>query len=626
MEKEVYLPLFEKIISETGIVQGSQIGGGGCAEVLHFSFDKVFPDSAKPLFQNKKVEELVLKKVKRCLGAKYLLREAGLQNSVNHPFMINLTALVPLSTESGNPTDRQSFIIPLMIMPLAENGTLDKICLSGFQKWSKSDIYHLIYGVCRSLWFLHKLRIFHRDVKTNNILVMKGKKPQISDFGYSKIKVDEMSNSVIVMSPHFAAPECYDRQTSYPSDVFSLGLVLYEIFENKSIYEYFQNAKIKLRNQGGLRGLKSKDHLIYKDENNRPPFTDKTPIAWQKLIRSMWRSDPAARVTMDEVINEIQTEKFYVNEVDFDDMQKFFEKVKEEEIEYYYVKTNETIKFLRAESSENSVSGRNDFFMPFNISPISALIDQYLRNISPHQEASEDYNNDADDDLLEQDNLNRYNIFVNLFKILLYGINSLSKTNDCDAIVSMASYCMFHLNDYTSAYSFLIKSGLIEKSPSVKNLKTLIDLESENSPVIKAMIYEATGQYNEAIDLYFDLIDKGKAEINVISHLGRLLLFLGENSDVQKEGEKLLQNAINFNNDAFAAFHLGIHYYTLANSLDVSEKVKREEYFTKARDLFEKIEEFPDYEMMMLLVYTKLGDTENSRKMRFSVSGMYYET
>lgn len=125
--------------------------------------------------------------------------------------------------------------------------------------------------------------------------------------------------------------------------------------------------------------------------------------------------------------------------------------------------------------------------------------------------------------------------------------------------------------------------------------------------------------------LYFDLIDKGEIEINVISHLGRLLLFLGENSDVQKEGEKLLQNAINFN-DAFAAFHLGIHYYTLANSLDVSEKAKREEYFTKARDLFEKIEEFPDYEMMMLLVYTKLGDTNNSRKMRFSVRGMYYET
>ncbi|KAK8833780.1 hypothetical protein M9Y10_037271 [Tritrichomonas musculus] len=625
MEKEVYLPLFEKIISETGIVQGSKIGGGGCAEVFHFSLDEVYPDSAQPLFQNKKAGELVLKKVKRCLGAKYLLREAGLQNSVNHPFMINLTALVPLSTESGSPTNEQSFIIPLMIMPLAKLGTLDKICLSGFQKWSKSDIYHLIYGVCRSLWFLHKLRIFHRDVKTNNILVMKDKKPQISDFGYSKIKVDDMSNSVIVMSPHFAAPECYDRQTSYPSDVFSLGLVLYEIFENSSIHQYFQNAKTKMRNQGGLRGLKSKDHLIYKDENNRPPFTDKTPIAWQKLIRSMWRSDPAARVTMDEVINEIQTEKFYVDEVDFDDMQKFFEKVKEEEIEYYYVKTNETIKFLRSESSEISVSGRHDFFMPFSISPISALIDQYLRNISPHQEASQDYNNDGDDDLLEQDNLNRYNCFMNLFKILLYEINSLSKTNDCDAIVSMASYCMFHLNDYTSAYSFLINSGLIEKSPSVKNLKTLIDLESENSPVIKAMIYEATGQYNEAIDLYFDLIDKGEVEINVISHLGRLLLFLGENSDVQKEGERLLQNAINFN-DAFAAFHLGIHYYTLANSLDVSEKAKREEYFTKARDLFKKIEEFPDYEMMMLLVYTKLGDTNNSRKMRFSVRGMYYET
>ena len=106
------------------------------------------------------------------------------------------------------------------------------------------------------------------------------------------------------------------------ADVFSLGLVLYEIFENNSIYQFFKNVKIKLRNQGGFKSLKSNDHLIYKDENNRPPFIDKTPIAWQKLIRSMWRSDPAARVTMDELINEIQTERFYVDEVDFYDMQK----------------------------------------------------------------------------------------------------------------------------------------------------------------------------------------------------------------------------------------------------------------------------------------------------------------
>ncbi|KAM3302393.1 G-type lectin S-receptor-like serine/threonine-protein kinase isoform X2 [Capsicum chacoense] len=100
--------------------------------------------------------------------------------------------------------------------------------------------FEITMGISRGLLYLHqdsRLRIIHRDLKTNNILLDSDMNAKISDFGLAKVfgadQVEGKTKKVIgtygYMSPEYAV----DGKYSVKSDVFSIGVIILEIVSGK---------------------------------------------------------------------------------------------------------------------------------------------------------------------------------------------------------------------------------------------------------------------------------------------------------------------------------------------------------------------------------------------------------
>src|SRR5262245_3025271 len=89
-------------------------------------------------------------------------------------------------------------------------------------------------NVIAGLAAIHDAGIVHRDVKPDNMLRMKDGRLVLSDFGLATDLPDSTMVSVFVGTPHYMAPEVRDGDPATTrSDVWSLGVVLHEIFFGK---------------------------------------------------------------------------------------------------------------------------------------------------------------------------------------------------------------------------------------------------------------------------------------------------------------------------------------------------------------------------------------------------------
>jgi len=82
---------------------------------------------------------------------------------------------------------------------------------------------------------LHNHSVLHRDIKSMNILVTEHYNCKITDFGMSKLITDDLCvfNTANAGTPLWMAPEVKAGVYGFPADVYSTGLVLYEILEEK---------------------------------------------------------------------------------------------------------------------------------------------------------------------------------------------------------------------------------------------------------------------------------------------------------------------------------------------------------------------------------------------------------
>eukprot|EP00253_Pinus_taeda_P012450 PITA_12450 len=122
----------------------------------------------------------------------------------------------------------------LLVYEYFRNKSLDTFLFDKEKKrhldWNKR--YNIIMGVARGLLYLHRdshLRIVHRDIKANNILLDDRLNPKIADFGHIKNST-YLENFIFGICSGYMAPEYAMRgQLSVMVDVYSFGVLVLEI-------------------------------------------------------------------------------------------------------------------------------------------------------------------------------------------------------------------------------------------------------------------------------------------------------------------------------------------------------------------------------------------------------------
>lgn len=203
-----------------------QIGRGGMGAVYKASRDD----------QEYKTE-VAIKLIKRGMDTDFILRrfrnERQILANLNHP---NIARML-----DGGTTDDGR---PYFVMEYVDGLPIDDYCFS--RKLSIRKTLELFRTVCSAVQHAHQNQVIHRDLKPSNVLVTQEGLPKLLDFGIAKLLQASDDNATAltatelrVMTPHYAAPEQINgEQITTATDVYSLGVVLYELLTGRRPYHF----------------------------------------------------------------------------------------------------------------------------------------------------------------------------------------------------------------------------------------------------------------------------------------------------------------------------------------------------------------------------------------------------
>lgn len=157
--------------------------------------------------------------------------EAQLVASLEHPY------IVPLYDFWREPDSA------FLVMRWLRGGTL-RSSLSA-RAWSVPEVLRLIIQISSALSAAHRRGVIHRDIKPDNILLDEDNNAYLTDFGIAtnlanskQPRVEINGRKAIIGSPEYMAPEQILNEPITPqTDIYSLGIVLYQIFTGKTPFK-----------------------------------------------------------------------------------------------------------------------------------------------------------------------------------------------------------------------------------------------------------------------------------------------------------------------------------------------------------------------------------------------------
>jgi non-specific serine/threonine protein kinase len=119
----------------------------------------------------------------------------------------------------------------VIVSEYAPDGSLEQLLKKHGALLTKRAV-ELAIGILNGLEFLHTRKIIHRDIKPANIL-LQGDAPRLADFGISRVMKTTGVSDNISGTPSYMAPEAFDRKRTIQTDIWSAGVVLYQMLKGK---------------------------------------------------------------------------------------------------------------------------------------------------------------------------------------------------------------------------------------------------------------------------------------------------------------------------------------------------------------------------------------------------------
>ncbi|MFH1675349.1 MAG: protein kinase [Pseudomonadota bacterium] len=209
------------------------------------------------------------------------LDEARLQAGITHPNIVQIHSVERIDGKWA------------IIMDYAEGGSLRDRLESG-KPLSVDDAVKYTAQIAGALREAHEKKVLHHDIKPENILFSKNGIPMVADFGIARImRTSKREMSKIMGTVSYMAPEQLEGRADLRSDIWSIGVVLYEMLTGNSCF-----------------AGKTDPEVIKKIVMDKPrPIRELNPSLPEQLgniVMRMLGKDPGERYqTFEEVVKDL---------------------------------------------------------------------------------------------------------------------------------------------------------------------------------------------------------------------------------------------------------------------------------------------------------------------------------
>ncbi len=173
--------------------------------------------------------------------------------------------------------------IQYIAMEYLQGHTLDNI-ISRKLDLNYRIVASIVAQVCSALQYAHDRHVVHRDIKPANIMVMDGFQVKVMDFGIAHFESSNMTQTGVAMgTPNYISPEQLSgKEVTKSSDIFSLGVVMYELLTGKKPFagENINNLILK---------------ILHENPTPISKIDDKVPPLMEHVVAKALEKDPLKR-------------------------------------------------------------------------------------------------------------------------------------------------------------------------------------------------------------------------------------------------------------------------------------------------------------------------------------------
>jgi eukaryotic-like serine/threonine-protein kinase len=153
-----------------------------------------------------------------------LLREPRLLASLNHPNIVTILT-----------AERQENVF-FIVMEFVPGETLEAI----IAREGPLDVARALDYTCQisnAVDHAHRQGVLHRDLRPSNVLVADSGMVKVADFGTSRFLEIAAHGTTVIGSPPYMAPEQFHGKAVFASDVYSLGVTMYQMLTGMLPYD-----------------------------------------------------------------------------------------------------------------------------------------------------------------------------------------------------------------------------------------------------------------------------------------------------------------------------------------------------------------------------------------------------